>query len=100
MSIRQAVSQILETESSRQGGMILPDHTLAIALLRVGGGEGNGVCGTLSELLAHPPEAFGEPLHSLIIVGKQLHPLEVEYAETYAVHKETWRGVAVQVYGR
>jgi diphthine methyl ester synthase len=101
MSIPQAVSQILETEASRQGGIFLSDHTLAIALSRIGGGEGNEriVCGTLSELLAHPPEAFGEPLHSLIIVGKRLHPLEVEYAETYAIHKETWRSVAVQAYG-
>jgi diphthine synthase len=96
-----SISQIPATEASRRGGIFLPDHTLAIALSRIGGGEGNEriVYGTLSELLAHSPEAFGEPLHSLIIVGRRLHPLEVEYAKMYAIHKETWRGVGVQTYG-
>ncbi|KAI6100493.1 putative methyltransferase DPH5 [Pisolithus sp. B1] len=42
------------------------------------------VCGTLEQLSEQPPESFGEPLHSLIIVGKRLHHLEVVYAEEYA----------------
>jgi diphthine synthase len=101
MSIPQAVSQVLEIEGTRQKGVFSPDRTLAIALSRVGGGEGNEkiVCGTLAELLSHPNEAFGEPLHSLVIVGRRLHPLEVEYAEYYAVNRHSWRETASQVYG-
>ena len=101
MSITQAVSQLIEVEESRQAGVLTPDKTLAIAVSRVGGGEGQEriVSGTLSELLAQPPDAFGEPLHSLVIVGKRLHHLEVEYAETFAVDHESWRNVARTVYG-
>jgi diphthine synthase len=101
MTIPQAVSQILEIEALRQGGTLSPNDTLAIALSRVGGGEGNEriVCGTLAELVSHPPDLFGEPLHSLVIVGKRLHPLEVEYAEQYAVNRDSWVDVADKVYG-
>jgi len=100
MSIPQAVSQIAEIEALRGEGVLKPEATLAVGLSRVGGEEHQRiVCGTLEELLAQPSEGFGEPLHSLVIVGKRLHNLEVEYAEEYAVKKETWRSVAQSVYG-
>jgi len=101
MSIPQAVSQLLEIESLRAENVLSPKTTLAIALSRVGGDAGDQriVCGTLEELSQQPQEAFGEPLHSLVIVGKRLHHLEVEYAEAYAVCKEVWRGVAKEEYG-
>jgi diphthine synthase len=101
MSIPQAVSQLIEIENIRKTGILAPDSTLAISLSRVGGGEGNEriVAGTLSELLNHDPSAFGDPLHSLVIVGKRLHHLEVEFAESFAINKESWRRTASQVYG-
>lgn len=100
MSITQAVSQLAEVESLRKSGTLTPPSTLAIALSRVGGGEEERiVAGTLEELLAQPEDAFGQPLHSLVIVGRRLHHLEVEYAESFAVNKETWRDVAGRVYG-
>jgi diphthine synthase len=101
MSIPQAVAQLLEIEDLRESGTLAADNTLAIGMSRVGGGEEHQriVCGTLNELASHPNEAFGEPLHSLVIVGRRLHPLEVEFAEDYAINRETWRGVAKNVYG-
>jgi diphthine synthase len=57
------------------------------------------VAGTLADLLAQPPATFGAPLHSLVLVGRRLHPLEVEYAEAFAVNKARWREVATNVYG-
>ncbi|KAI0941451.1 diphthine synthase, variant 4 [Taiwanofungus camphoratus] len=100
MSIPRAVSQLAEVEETRQTGILQPDTTLAIALSRVGGGEQERiVCGTLSELLSEPDEVFGDPLHSLVIVGKRLHHLEVEYAEAYAINRNTWRDVARDIYG-
>ncbi|CCM02971.1 uncharacterized protein FIBRA_05086 [Fibroporia radiculosa] len=100
MSISTAVSQLVDVESTRQAGILRPDITLAVAMSRVGGGEAERiVCGTLEELVSQPPEVFGEPLHSLVIVGKRLHHLEVEYAEAYAINRETWRSVAQNVYG-
>ncbi|OBZ69744.1 Diphthine synthase [Grifola frondosa] len=101
MSITQAVSQLAEIEEMRQGGILRPNESLAIAMSRVGGGEGREriVSGTLAELLTQPEEAFGEPLHSLVIVGRRLHHLEVEYAENFAVDRSTWRDVAHRIYG-
>lgn len=105
MSITQAVSQLLEVESLRAENVLSPKTTLAIALSRVGCDVGADstqqriVCGTLEQLSEQPPDSFGEPLHSLVIVGKRLHHLEVVYAEEYAVCRETWRRVAAEVYG-
>lgn len=101
MSIKQAVSQLLEIEAIRQEGILSPNETMAVALSRVGGGEANEriVCGTLAELVSHPSEAFGMPLHSLVIVGKRLHHLEVEFTEEFALNRQTWRAVASGAYG-
>jgi diphthine synthase len=101
MSIPTAVSQLVEIESLRSTGILDPDRTLAVALSRVGGGDDNQriVAGTLAELLNHAEDVFGEPLHSLVIVGKRLHHLEVDYAEEFAINRESWRAVAKYVYG-
>lgn len=104
MSIPTAVSQLMEVEASRGEGVLTPDKTLAIAMSRVGsqtiGEDGQRiVCGTLSELAEQDPVVFGKPLHSLIIVGKRLHHLELEYADAYAVNKQSWIDTARSVYG-
>jgi len=100
MSIPVAVSQLLETEESRQTGILNSDETLAVALSRVGGGdEQRIVAGTLRELQEADPAVYGEPLHSLILVGKRVHHLEIDYAAVFAINLESWRGVAQRVYG-
>ncbi|KAI9511492.1 Diphthine synthase [Russula earlei] len=101
MSIPQAVAQLAEVEGVRQGGVLAPDRTLAIALSRVGGGPDNEriVGGTLAQLREQPPDVFGEPLHSLVIVGRRLHHLEAEYAAAFAVDATLWKEVAQNVYG-
>ncbi|KAJ3510555.1 hypothetical protein NLJ89_g4611 [Agrocybe chaxingu] len=100
MSIPTAASQLLETEEARKEGILAADTTLAIALSRVGGGADNEriVAGTLRELLDHPVENYGDPLHSLVIVGRRLHHLEVDFAEAFAINPTTWRSVAKDVY--
>jgi len=99
MSINTAVSQLLEVEETRNAGALTGDRTLAIAMSRVGSDEQKIVCGTLEELSSQAPETFGNPLHSLVIVGRRLHHLEVEYAEQFAIDKANWRQVARIVYG-
>jgi diphthine methyl ester synthase len=101
MTIPQAVSQLLEIETIRQEGTLSPSKTLAIALSQVGGGDAHEriVCGTLTELQSLSDDAFGYPLHSLVIVGKRLHHMEVEFAEEWAVNRKTWRDVARDIYG-
>lgn len=101
MSIPTAVSQLLEVENMREAGLLAADTTLAIAMSRVGAqteGEQKIVCGTLAELAAQDSYIYGEPLHSLVIVGKRLHHLEVEFAEIYAINRESWRNVARTAY--
>jgi len=102
MSIPQAVSQLLEIEDQRESGTLSADKTLAIGMSRVGGGEEHQriICGTLAELAVHPIDVFGKPLHSLVVVGKRLHPLEVDFTEDYAINRNTWRDVAKNIYGR
>jgi diphthine synthase len=100
MSIPTAVSQLLETESKRKSGVLSPQATLAIGMSRVGGGDDQRiVAGTLQELHDADERTFGEPLHSLVIVGKRLHHLEVEFAEAWAQNRERWKEVARRVYG-
>jgi len=99
MSINTAVSQLLEVEEARSAGVLTADRTLAIAMSRVGSQEQKIVCGTLKELSAQSSETFGNPLHSLVIVGRRLHHIEVEYAEQYAIDKRNWREIAKSVYG-
>lgn len=65
--------------------MLDPSTTLAITLSRLGTPTQLLVSGTLNQLAELPEEHFGPPLHSLVIVGKRVHPLEVEYAGEFAV---------------
>ncbi|KAJ3737562.1 tetrapyrrole methylase [Lentinula guzmanii] len=85
MTIRQAVTQLLEIEALRGEGALDADKTLAVAMGRVGGLDDQCIlAGPLSSFLRAPPDAFGPPLHSMIIIGRRLHHLEVEYAEVFA----------------
>lgn len=43
--------------------------------------------------------AYGPPLHTLVLVGKRLHPLEVDYAAQFAVPNSRWAEVATSIYG-
>jgi len=98
MSISLAVEQLLSTESHRQQGVLSAKETLAIGMSRVGSSEQRIIAGTLEEL-NRAGDVFGPPLHSLVLVGKRVHPLEIEYAEEWAINKAAWRRVAQQVYG-
>lgn len=97
MTIPQAVSQLLEIESLCVENVLSPKATLAISLSHIGGRENQHiVSGTLEEVGQQPSNNFGERLYSLVIVGKRLHHLEVEYhtEDAYAVCREAWREVA------
>ncbi|OCF31389.1 diphthine synthase [Kwoniella heveanensis BCC8398] len=81
--------------------LLPPDKTLAISLSRIGTPTQKLISGTLTELAALDEEEFGGPLHSVVIVGKRLHPLELEYAGKFAVGGENgeWWKVGKEVYG-
>ena len=124
MSPHTAFKQILLTESERHSmssssinnseakntnskqdmhvqTLLPPDETLAISLSRIGTPTQKIISGTLTELAALPEEDFGEPLHSVVIVGKRLHPLELEYAGRWCVGGQTgdWWKIGKGPYG-
>lgn len=72
-----------------------------MSLSRIGTLSQRIISGTLTELASLPAEEFGEPLHSVVIVGKRLHPLELEYAGRWCVGGEEggWWNVGEKVYG-
>ncbi|RXK35106.1 diphthine synthase [Tremella mesenterica] len=81
--------------------LCVPDRTLALSLSRVGTPTQRIIAGTLAELAGLPEEDSGPPLHSLVIVGKRLHPLELEYAGQFCVggRNGQWWTVGQQAYG-
>ena len=97
MDIPTALDQLRYTESIRNEGILAPATTLALAVSRLGSGPENNeliVAGTLAELAQLSPDAFGQPLHSLVIVGPRVHPLEIEFAAQFAVNPDSWRNLA------
>jgi len=120
MSPYTAFQQILLTESNRHpvseiptatpattvpptesNSLCNPTTTLALSLSRIGTSTQRIISGTLAELASLPPGEFGAPLHSVVIVGKRLHPLELEYAGQFCVGGEQgeWWKVGKEVYG-
>jgi diphthine synthase len=80
--------------------LLPPASTLAISLSRMGTPTQRLVSGTLEELSRLSEEDFGGPLHSVVIVGKRLHPLELEFAGQWAIGGENggWWKVGQEVY--
>jgi diphthine synthase len=81
--------------------LLPPSKTLALSLSRIGTPTQKIIAGTLEELASLPEEEFGDPLHSVVIVGKRLHPMELEFAGRWCVGGENggWWKVGKEVYG-
>ena len=90
MSINTACEQLLEIEEE-QGLGVCTANALAVGLARVGADDEKIVMGTLEEL---KDVDFGAPLHSLILVGKNIHELEIEYLRGFAVNGQVLDGLA------
>lgn len=89
MSIATACEQLLEIEAEEGLGVCTP-NALAVGLARVGADDEKIVAGSLEEL---KEVDFGEPLHSLILVGKNVHELEVEYLRGFVVNEQILNGL-------
>merc|ERR1711939_1140254 len=90
MSPAVGLEQILSLLPSDEARSLVPSETLAISISRVGSPTQKLIAGTMEELAALPEEAFGGPLHSLVLVGRRVHPVERDFALQFAVNKETW----------
>lgn len=75
-----------------------PHTTLAISVSRVGSPSQSFHAGSLFQLSNLDPQAFGEPLHSLIIIGKRLNPIERDFMTQFAIDRDEWLRLTTEVY--
>ncbi|CAG7561551.1 unnamed protein product [Fusarium equiseti] len=98
MTVGQCAQQMLEIEEERKEGVYTKD-SLAIGAARVGGKTEKFVAGTLEELCS-TDEELGPPLHSLVLLGRRTHELELDYVRQFAVDKEKWDRIWNAEYGK
>lgn len=98
MTVGQCAQQMIEIEDERKEGVCTRD-SLAIGAARVGGTTEKFVAGTLEELCSADDD-LGPPLHSLVLLGRRTHELEMDYVRQFAVDKEKWDRIAKAEYGK
>ncbi|CDR37515.1 CYFA0S01e11364g1_1 [Cyberlindnera fabianii] len=91
MDIATAASQLLEIEEKRGEQCYTPD-TPAVAVSRLGSPTQTFKAATLKELSEYDA---GEPLHSLVILGRQVHDLELEYMYEFVDNKDAFKAAVV-----
>jgi len=89
----------LPTSSSTHASSFSEGGTLALSLSRVGTPTQSIRSGTIASLAVKEEDFFGGPLHSLVIVGHGVHPMEIQYAAQWAVDEDEWWSVAEKYYG-
>lgn len=89
MSISQCCEQLLEIEETR-GTKAYTPNTPCVAISRLGSSTQTFKAGTIEELAQYDS---GEPLHSLVILGRQCHELEVEYLLEFVDDREHFKKV-------
>lgn len=85
MSVNQAAQQLLEiVQNQRLQGEepAVTEETLCVGLARVGAEDQKIAAGTLQQMCTVD---LGGPLHSLIITGGDMHPLEVEMLSLFSI---------------
>ena len=86
MTVAQCALQMLEIEEEKQE-KVYSDDSLAIGCARVGADDQVFTCGTLKELC---DVEMGEPLHSVVLLGKRAHDMEKDFIKRFAVNSETF----------
>lgn len=87
MSISQCCEQLLEIEEAR-GTKAYTPQTPAVAISRLGSATQSFQVGTIEELANYDS---GEPLHSLVILGRQCHELELEYLLEFTDNRDKFK---------
>ena len=87
MSIAQCCQQLLEIEEARGTEAYTP-NTPAVAISRLGAANQKFKAGTIKELAEYDA---GEPLHSLVILGRRCHELELEYLLEFTDDREKFK---------
>ena len=84
MDIATACKQLIEIEELR-GEQAYTENTPCVAVSRLGSPTQKFKAGTLKELSEYDS---GEPLHTLVMLGRQVHDLELEYLYQFVDNKE------------
>lgn len=87
MDISTAAEQLLEIEELRQEQAYTPE-TPCVAVSRLGSPTQKFHAGTLKQMAEYDA---GEPLHSLIMLGRQVHDLELQYLYQFVADRELFR---------
>ena len=81
MTVAQCASQMVEIEETKGNG-ICGRRNLAIGVARVGARDQRMAAGTLEQLSKID---LGEPLHSLVLLGRRTHYLERDFLRGFAI---------------
>lgn len=92
MGVDTCCQQLLEVEENRKEEAYTPD-TPCIAVSRLGSPNQTFKAGTLKELAEYDA---GEPLHSVVMLGRQVHELELDYLLAFADDKETFKAAVLK----
>ncbi|CAH6722045.1 diphthine methyl ester synthase [[Candida] jaroonii] len=87
MNIETACSQLIEIEEIRNE-QAYTENTPCVAVSRLGSPGQTFKAGSLKQLTQYES---GEPLHSLIMLGRQVHDLELEYLYEFVDNKEEFK---------
>lgn len=87
MDIATAAKQMLEIEELKGQKAYTPDSP-CVAISRLGLPTQTFKAGTLAEMAEYES---GEPLHSLVLMGRQVHDLELEYLDEFVDDREAFR---------
>ena len=87
MDIATAAKQMLEIEELKGQKAYTPDSP-CVAISRLGLPTQTFKAGTLAEMAEYDS---GEPLHSLVLMGRQVHDLELEYLDEFVNDREAFR---------
>jgi diphthine synthase len=86
MSARECAAQMVEVEEKRMEGVCAPGR-LAVGMARVGAEDQAVAVGTLAELAEYD---LGEPLHSVVLLGRLTYELEWEFLREFAINVESF----------
>lgn len=86
MSVAECCQQMRKVEEVVGEG-VLGDDVLIVGVARVGSEDQEIKVGTLKEMCEVD---MGKPLHSVVVVGRELHDLERDFLREFAVSKESF----------
>ncbi|KAI5967890.1 DPH5 [Candida margitis] len=87
MDIATAAKQLIEIEETRQE-QAYTENTPCVAISRLGAPTQTFKAGTLKELSEYDS---GEPLHTMVMLGRQVHDLELEYLYQFVDDKDKFK---------